>query len=229
MRSLSTCALVIAALTSPSRAEIITFPPSLVVGHTYGTGGTIATSYVDISGYRFVVGGSGMIPTGTWGGLWIGQAFGVAQDMKIFRPDGKPFTIHAFKVQEHPTSWYGVEFFMLQGYNAGGTLVAASVFKTDGKSETPDSFDVLAQQPNFTGLGHLWIVEDTFYVLQSMELTLDATCFPDCDASGTLGIDDFICFQTQFALGDPGADCDASGTLGIDDFICFQTLFALGC
>jgi len=54
-------------------------------------------------------------------------------------------------------------------------------------------------------------------------------CYPDCDASGSLNIDDFICFQTFFALGDPAADCDANGTLNIDDFICFQTFFALGC
>ncbi len=51
----------------------------------------------------------------------------------------------------------------------------------------------------------------------------------DCDQSGTLSIDDFICFQTLYALGDPAADCDASGTLSIDDFICFQTMFAIGC
>jgi hypothetical protein len=55
------------------------------------------------------------------------------------------------------------------------------------------------------------------------------TCYPDCDGSGTLDIDDFICFQTFFAIGDPYADCDASGTLNIDDFICFQTFFAIGC
>ncbi len=54
-------------------------------------------------------------------------------------------------------------------------------------------------------------------------------CFADCDGSGTLSIDDFICFQTGYALGDPTADCDGNGTLGIDDFICFQTLYALGC
>jgi hypothetical protein len=54
-------------------------------------------------------------------------------------------------------------------------------------------------------------------------------CVADCDVSGTLNIDDFICFQTNFALGDPSADCDASGSLNIDDFICFQTFFALGC
>ncbi len=54
-------------------------------------------------------------------------------------------------------------------------------------------------------------------------------CYPDCDGSGSLAIDDFICFQTLFAIGDPSADCDASGSLSIDDFICFQTFFAIGC
>ncbi len=56
-----------------------------------------------------------------------------------------------------------------------------------------------------------------------------STCTPDCDGSGTLNIDDFICFQTLFALGDPAADCDGNGSLNIDDFICFQTFFAIGC
>ncbi len=54
-------------------------------------------------------------------------------------------------------------------------------------------------------------------------------CYADCDASGTLDIDDFICFQTRYALNDPLADCDTSGGLDIDDFICFQTLYAIGC
>jgi trimeric autotransporter adhesin len=54
-------------------------------------------------------------------------------------------------------------------------------------------------------------------------------CPADCDASGGLNIDDFICFQTLFVLGDPAADCDANAQLNFDDFICFQTLFAIGC
>ncbi len=56
-----------------------------------------------------------------------------------------------------------------------------------------------------------------------------AACYPDCDGSGTLNIDDFICFQTFYAIGDVYADCDLSGTLNIDDFICFQTFYAIGC
>jgi uncharacterized membrane protein len=60
--------------------------------------------------------------------------------------------------------------------------------------------------------------------------TLPTTsCQADCDASAALDIDDFICFQTYFALGDAKADCDKSGWLNIDDFVCFQTVFALGC
>ncbi len=54
-------------------------------------------------------------------------------------------------------------------------------------------------------------------------------CYPDCDGSKNLDIDDFICFQTLYALNDPNADCDLSGGLDIDDFICFQTFYALGC
>jgi len=58
---------------------------------------------------------------------------------------------------------------------------------------------------------------------------LVASCQPDCDANGTLNIDDFICFQTLFAIVDPDADCDASGSLNIDDSICFRMLFVIGC
>ncbi len=55
------------------------------------------------------------------------------------------------------------------------------------------------------------------------------TCYPDCDGDTVLSIDDFICFQTFFALNDPYADCDGDTVLSIDDFICFQTFFAIGC
>ena len=59
--------------------------------------------------------------------------------------------------------------------------------------------------------------------------SLDLPCQADCDASGSLNIDDFICFQTYFVLGDLAADCDGDTVLTIDDFICFQTSFVLGC
>ncbi len=54
-------------------------------------------------------------------------------------------------------------------------------------------------------------------------------CYPDCDGNGTLNVNDYICFQTKFALGDPYADCDNNGVRNVNDYICFQTKFALGC
>jgi hypothetical protein len=54
-------------------------------------------------------------------------------------------------------------------------------------------------------------------------------CVADCDNDNGLTIDDFVCFQTLFAIGDPLADCDGDGQLLIDDFLCFQTYFAIGC
>ncbi len=56
-----------------------------------------------------------------------------------------------------------------------------------------------------------------------------APCYPDCDSSGTLNVNDYICFQTKFALGEPYADCDGNGQRNVNDYICFQTKFALGC
>jgi hypothetical protein len=80
-----------------------------------------------------------------------------------------------------------------------------------------------------------WVLMQVFNLVQDQEWAfrlegeVESDCAADCDGNGTLNIDDFVCFQTLFALGEPGADCDGSGALNIDDFICFQTLFALGC
>ncbi len=74
-------------------------------------------------------------------------------------------------------------------------------------------------------------VQDAWAMMDNLivGVSTGSSCYPDCDGSGTLDIDDFICFQTFFAIADPYADCDASGSLDIDDFICFQTFFAIGC
>jgi hypothetical protein len=62
-----------------------------------------------------------------------------------------------------------------------------------------------------------------------------AACYANCDGSTTqpvLTVNDFICFQSRFAAGDPYANCDGSTstpTLTVNDFICFQAAFASGC
>ncbi len=60
-------------------------------------------------------------------------------------------------------------------------------------------------------------------------LTVGTPCYPDCDDSGGLNVNDYICFQTRFALGHPYADCDQNAQNNVNDYICFQTKFALGC
>jgi hypothetical protein len=57
----------------------------------------------------------------------------------------------------------------------------------------------------------------------------ESPCLADADLNGTLDIDDFIAFQTLFALADESADLNFDSVLNINDFIEFQTLFALGC
>ncbi len=83
-------------------------------------------------------------------------------------------------------------------------------------ADAPTSLEILSNaQPTITITSETW--------------TSGGVCYPECDGDGALSIDDFICFQTFFALGDIYADCDGDGALSIDDFICFQTYFALGC
>jgi hypothetical protein len=60
-------------------------------------------------------------------------------------------------------------------------------------------------------------------------------CYANCDGSTAppiLNISDFVCFQSEFAAGDPRANCDGSTAppvLNISDFVCFQQAFAAGC
>ncbi len=56
-----------------------------------------------------------------------------------------------------------------------------------------------------------------------------ALCYADCNASGTLSVADFGCFQSRYVLGSPFADCTLDGVLSVADFGCFQTTFVLGC
>jgi hypothetical protein len=62
-----------------------------------------------------------------------------------------------------------------------------------------------------------------------------AACYANCDhstATPVLNVNDFLCFQTRFAAGDPRANCDWSTeppVLNIGDFACFQGRFAAGC
>ncbi len=61
------------------------------------------------------------------------------------------------------------------------------------------------------------------------------TCYVNCDGSTAapcLNVNDFVCFNTQYAAGSSYANCDASTlppVLNVNDFVCFNTRFAAGC
>ena len=99
------------------------------------------------------------------------------------------------------TGWY------LRGGAAGGLSIP-----------TRFALSALSQ-----GIGGNRISHDNVSVLP------EASCYPDCDSSGSLDFFDFLCFQNAFANGEPYADCDNSGTHDFFDFLCFQNQFAFGC
>ncbi len=104
------------------------------------------------------------------------------------------------------------------GTDTDGTVLAVSV---DGKiyqfdPNTGAEMNTFVSGANGTVGGMLLIDNNPF-------------CSPDIDNNALLSIDDFISFQTAFAIGDNLADFDQDGVLSIDDFITFQNTFALGC
>ncbi|MEQ8771135.1 MAG: hypothetical protein RIB60_11575 [Phycisphaerales bacterium] len=79
------------------------------------------------------------------------------------------------------------------------------------------------------GLSELLAPGTVEAVLSVAYPTLDA-CFADCDASGSLNVDDIDCFVGSFLAGElASADCDDSGSLNIDDVDCFVASFIAGC
>ncbi len=101
--------------------------------------------------------------------------------------------------------------------NSGKKVIVLTDLDMDGKFMSPgERRDFFA---NAMGL-----VGDVRQMAQ-----LPRVCYPDCDGSGTLNVNDYICFQTGFALGNPYADCNGDGQRNVNDYICFQTSFALGC
>jgi hypothetical protein len=77
--------------------------------------------------------------------------------------------------------------------------------------------------------GYFYGPTNFFMKVDNISVQAQDSCPADCDLDGVLTIDDFVCFQTYFAIQSPSADCDLDGSLTIDDFVCFQTLFAIGC
>ncbi|MFG0283068.1 MAG: SBBP repeat-containing protein [Phycisphaerales bacterium JB039] len=113
---------------------------------------------------------------------------------------------------------------------------------TDGAMKEQWRFDTGTHTDSFTslggfamdGAGAIYIAgyswrDATLADFTTMKIPGDGACYADCDGSGALDLFDFLCFQNQFAAGDPQADCDGSGRLDFFDFLCFQNAFAAMC
>jgi hypothetical protein len=182
--------------------------------------------------------GDGVLDAGTFGGVTVVDAVGwidstssaidydYANDPQIAIPGGA-----LGKLLDTAGNAYDANcFFRVRTSDCSGPAGWAGGFLTGATPPGPFAWDTAAGRIfgfDTAGLDPLVVIPG-LGVLNACSAG-GTVCYPDCDLSGTLNIDDFICFQTFFAIGDTYADCDLSGNLNIDDFICFQTFFALGC
>jgi hypothetical protein len=96
--------------------------------------------------------------------------------------------------------------------------ITANALALDGEIHPPHSAGALPSGDGVPGGNAVW----------SFTIAPPA-CYADCDQSGTLNVNDFICFQGRFAAGSPDADCNHDTLLNVNDFVCFQAAFAAGC
>ncbi|MEQ8771085.1 MAG: hypothetical protein RIB60_11325 [Phycisphaerales bacterium] len=93
--------------------------------------------------------------------------------------------------------------------------------------------DMISWTPDASEAGdYFYTCRVTFHtgMVGAIQIAGGACSFADCDANGTLNIDDIDCFVAAFLGGDlAGADCDGNGTLNIDDIDCFVASFLAGC
>ena len=124
-----------------------------------------------------------------------------------------------------------------------------------GNSNTSEQFALLEPGYPFTDLDFAWIVEDTWYVLRSIELSLTPVACPaDLTTGavpgqagygvpdGVLSNDDFFYYLAQYSSGNLAvADLTAgaipgqpgygvpNGILNNDDFFYYLAIFSAGC
>jgi hypothetical protein len=83
--------------------------------------------------------------------------------------------------------------------------------------------------------GYAWCENIGWINLDHATHYVGLSCYANCDASTVapvLTANDFQCFLTKFAAGDPQANCDRSSVapvLNANDFQCFLNEFAAGC
>ncbi len=238
-------ALGLGALAAPARAQIVngdfetgSLAPWAVALTGNGSSPTQSVVPYDIDGpgplgttqvAKFQVGALLFIPPG-------GLEEGVIVTQSIPLTAGVQYTIDFdWAVQRDSTTNNAdggtfsivVDGFPLAGAASGGTTGTTPIY---GHLSAP--FTPVASGPHTVGFQitrHFLVAGALYQYVDNFTVDGGAGCYPDCDGNGTLNVNDYICFQTKFALGDPYADCDNNGVRNVNDYICFQTKFALGC
>lgn len=170
-------------LTS-ANATAIGFAPGLTIQHTFGTGGTFATDYVDVGGYRFETFQGGKLAINTYtgegrhyGGLWDGRAFGVASPLKITRLDGQAFSLENFSLLDHAgfacyQNFCGYDSIILQGYAPGSATAFGVNYPLDGYNNTYDFFSPVAQDARFSNVREAVIINNDSFILDTLTLSV---------------------------------------------------------
>jgi hypothetical protein len=206
-------------------------PPALYVGGLFsGAGGAPANSIARWSGSAWSALGSGL-STGTLPGdvraLAVFDADESAPGGQALYAAGS-FDTAGGSAAAGLASWNGSVW---SGLNLGpqptGGGSALAVFDDDGPGPARPALYVGGAFTTAAGLPSARIAR--------YGCPPAAVCYANCDHSTIppiLNVSDFVCFQSQFAAGDPSANCDGSTTppvLNIADFVCFQQNFAAGC
>jgi hypothetical protein len=169
-----TAAVLFLSLSAAAvQADVITFPESTVIHQTAGTGGTVASEYVEIGGYRFEASGNNFSIYG--GGLWDGGAFGIATAILITRVDGGLFSLDSVTMQGHAgyacyQGYCGQDSVTFAGYTPGVSYPTWAGFSLNGYVGTDNVFNVADADPAFGNLEKVWIDETESFILKSVTL-----------------------------------------------------------
>ncbi len=171
-------ALTLGLVLAPAIAQgtVITFPPGTPIQATYGTGGTIASEYVDIEGWRFEAAYNSLAIFD--GGLFDGGAFGISYAMKITRLDGQAFSVGSITLEGHAgfacyQGFCGYDSATLTGYVPGGQYPIWESFAINGYVNTDTTYDVMANDPAFGNVHTVWLeADDEAFILKSITLNV---------------------------------------------------------
>jgi len=201
------------------------------------------SSWMD--GRRFITYDSGSGPTlymyGTVGFQSAPQIVGLLKfDGQVWTPAGG---IGGFSVINDMTLFddgRGQALYVGGGFTAMGGVPAQNIARFDGQNWEPlgagmlnGGVRVLAPVPTARGPALLALGEFTHAGGGASPTTAlwvgCPNCYADCDLSGKLNVNDFICFINKYAVRAPEANCTVDGVIDVADFVCFMGEFGRGC